>query len=62
MPASENGGMRCRFSALRLLTASTDGTARIWLVFSTVKALVEYARAIMPRALTPEQRKQFFLE
>jgi WD40 repeat protein len=46
----------------RVLTASLDCTARIWRVFPTVTALVEYARAIMPRALTPEQRKQFFLD
>jgi hypothetical protein len=31
-------------------------------VFPTVTALVEHARAIMPRALTSAQRKQFFLE
>lgn len=45
-----------------MLTASEDGTARIWRVFPTDAALVEYARAIMPRALTPEQRKLFFLD
>jgi WD40 repeat protein len=49
-------------SGARVLTASTDGTARIWGVFPTVKALVEHARAIMPRALTAAQRKQFFLD
>jgi len=46
----------------RVLTASDDKTARIWHVFPTVKALVEHARAIMPRELTPAQRKQFFLD
>jgi WD40 repeat protein len=46
----------------RVLTASADHTARLWRVFPTVAALVEYARAIMPRALAPAQRKQFFLE
>jgi WD40 repeat protein len=46
----------------RVLTASYDHTARIWRVFPTVRALVAYARAIMPRALTPAQRKQFFLD
>ena len=49
-------------SGTRVLTASADRTARIWRVFPTVAALVEYARAIMPRALTPAQRKQFFLD
>jgi hypothetical protein len=49
-------------SGTRALTASGDNTARIWRVFPTVAALVTHARAIMPRPLTPEQRKQFFLE
>jgi len=48
-------------SGSRVLTASSDNTARIWRVFPTAAALVEYARAIMPRALTPAQRRQFFL-
>jgi WD40 repeat protein len=46
----------------RVLTASADKTAQIWRVFPTVRALVEHARAIMPRALSPAQRKQFFLD
>jgi hypothetical protein len=45
-----------------VLTASDDHTARLWCVFPTVRTLVEHARAIKPRALTPAQRKQFFLE
>ena len=49
-------------SGTRVLTASHDKMARIWRVFPTVAALVDYARSIMPRALTSEQRKQFFLE
>jgi WD40 repeat protein len=49
-------------SAARALTASGDHTARIWRVFPTVVALVEYSRAVMPRPLSPTQRKQFFLE
>jgi WD40 repeat protein len=48
-------------SGLRILTASDDNTARIWNVFPTITALVEHARALMPRELTPVQRKQFFL-
>lgn len=48
-------------SGARVLTASGN-TARIWRVFPTVAALVEYASAIMPRALTQEQRKQYFLD
>jgi WD40 repeat protein len=46
----------------RVVTASADCTARIWRVLPTVRELVEHARAIMPRELTPEQRKQFFLD
>jgi Tol biopolymer transport system component len=46
----------------RVVTASDDKTARIWRVFPTTQALIEYARSIVPRQLTPAQRKQFFLE
>ena len=46
----------------RVATASEDGTARIWRVFPTTQELIDYARSIVPRQLTPEQRKQFFLE
>ena len=46
----------------RIVTASEDNTARIWRVFPTTQALVDYARSIMPRELTPEQRRKFFLE
>ena len=46
----------------RVVTASDDETAKIWRVFPTTQALIDYARSIVPRQLTPEQRKQFFLE
>jgi len=46
----------------RVLAASGDNTARIWRVFPTVRALVEHARTITPRELTPAQHKQFFLD
>ena len=46
----------------RIVTASDDNTARIWRVFPTTQDLVDYARSIMPRELTPEQRRRFFLE
>ena len=46
----------------RIVTASDDNTARIWRVFPTTQDLVDYARSIMPRELTPEQRRKFFLE
>ena len=46
----------------RVVTASFDKTAKIWRVFPTTQALIDYAQSIVPRQLTPEQRKQFFLE
>jgi WD40 repeat protein len=45
----------------RVVTASDDRTAWIWPVFPTAQALIDYARRIVPRQLTPQQRKQFFL-
>jgi hypothetical protein len=45
-----------------VVTASDDGTARIWRVFPTTQELINYAHSIVSRELTPEQRKQFFLE
>lgn len=46
----------------RLVTASEDRTARIWPVFPTTQALVDYARNMVPRCLTRDQRQQAFLE
>jgi dipeptidyl aminopeptidase/acylaminoacyl peptidase len=46
----------------RLVTASEDATARIWPVFPTTQALVDYAKSVVPRCLTEEQRRQAFLE
>jgi WD40 repeat protein len=46
----------------KVVTASDDRTARIWRVFGSTQELIDYARSIVPRQLTPEQRKQFFLE
>ena len=43
-----------------IVTASDDG-ARIWPAFPQTNELMEYARKIMPRRLTPEQRTQFYL-
>src|SRR5262249_10224522 len=45
----------------RVLTASRDGTARIWRIFPTTQALMDYARKQLPRHLTVQQRRQFFL-
>jgi WD40 repeat protein len=46
----------------RVVTASDDDTAKIWRVFPTTQDLVDYAKSIVARHLTPEQRKAFFLE
>jgi WD40 repeat protein len=46
----------------RVVTASEDGTARVWRVFSTTQALIDYARSIVPRQLTSAQRQQYFLD
>jgi hypothetical protein len=45
-----------------VVTASDDRTARIWPVFPTTSALIDYARSIVPRQLTPKQGQQLFLE
>jgi WD40 repeat protein len=45
----------------RVVTASEDKTARIWDVFPDTEALVSAAKVAIPRCLTPEQRKVFFL-
>jgi WD40 repeat protein len=44
---------RTSFSAdgLRVLTASSDGTLRIWSVFPTTEALIEQANQIVPQQL-----------
>jgi dipeptidyl aminopeptidase/acylaminoacyl peptidase len=44
-----------------LATGSWDKTARLWRVFPDTQSLVDYARATLPRHLTSEQRRQFYL-
>ena len=46
----------------RIVTASEDKTARLWPYFPTTQALIDYARCIVPRQLTKEQREQFLLD
>jgi WD40 repeat protein len=46
----------------RVVTASDDGTARIWRIFPTAQALVEAAKEAVPRCLTPQQREDNFLD
>ncbi len=45
-----------------ILTIYKDDNANIWHIFPTTQALIDYARKTVPRQLTLEQRKQFFLE
>jgi len=42
------------------VVATYNGIARIWRIFNT-QELINYASKIVPRQLTPEQRKQFFV-
>jgi hypothetical protein len=51
-----------RPAGARIVTGSVDKTARVWLVFPTTRALVDYARSVKPRELTVDQRSEFFLK
>jgi WD40 repeat protein len=44
-----------------VLTGSYDNTARLWSVLRSAQALVETAKSIVPRCLTPTQRQRFHL-
>jgi energy-coupling factor transporter ATP-binding protein EcfA2 len=45
----------------RIVTASGDKTARVWKIFANTQELVSQAKAAVPRCLTSELRKAFFL-
>ena len=46
-----------------VVTASSDGTARLWNILTAEgQTLIDHARRIVPRELSPEERKRFFLE
>jgi WD40 repeat protein len=45
----------------RVVTASNDKTSGLWEVFPTTQSLVDRAKAIVLRCLTPEQRSSFYL-
>lgn len=45
----------------RVVTASSDNTARLWIVFSNTQGLVTYVSETVPRLLTPAQRERFYL-
>jgi hypothetical protein len=45
----------------RIVTASSDRTARLWMISATTRDLVAHAKAIVPRCLTTAQLVSFFL-
>jgi WD40 repeat protein len=45
----------------RLLTVSHDGTARLWLTFSSTQELIDRSIQAVPRCLLPEERRRLFL-
>jgi WD40 repeat protein len=45
----------------RIVTGSPDNTARIWEIFASTQALVEHARRLVPRCLTPNERERYYL-
>ena len=47
---------------LRVITGSWDRTTRLWRLFPTTNALIDDAKAALPRCLTPEERERFFLD
>ena len=44
----------------RVVTASSDGTVRLWDVFADPRELISAAKTVAPRCLTTEQRAAFF--
>ena len=48
-------------SGTRIVTASTDQTAQIINVFPSTQALIDHARSVVSRELTPCERKRYFL-
>jgi WD40 repeat protein len=45
----------------RILTGSSDRTARVWRVFPDTQTLVDHAKTVTPRCLTKTERAQFLL-
>lgn len=67
-PGKDHGAMGCQVSSAvfspdgrRILTASDDGTARIWPAYSDPQELIDVAKERMPRCLTQQQRAQYYL-
>lgn len=46
----------------KIISISNDNTIRMWNLFSKTQSLVEYAKKTIPRLLTAEQRKSFYLD
>jgi len=44
-----------------VLTSSVDNTARIWRAYTQTQTLVDLAKDAASRCLTPQERRQFFL-
>ena len=44
------------------VTASWDGTARIWKTYRSMQDLVDDAKRLTPRCLTPAERRRWFLD
>ncbi len=47
--------------AAHCVSVSGDNNARIFPVFPTTQDLIDHARSVVPRELTPCERKRFFL-
>jgi WD40 repeat protein len=45
----------------QVLGRTGDGRARIWRIYPSTSELVARARALVPRELTPDERRRFFL-
>jgi WD40 repeat protein len=46
----------------RVVTASADGTVRLWPFFPSTQALVDHVKSSVTRCMTPKQRQSFRLE
>lgn len=53
--------VRFRRDGARMVTASWDGTARIWPVFQTPAELIRHAKTVVPRCLTSLERERLHL-
>ncbi len=55
------GRRRTTLAGRHIVTSSSDKTARIFNVYPTTQDLIDHAKSIVPRDLTPCERKRFFL-